>query len=87
MKKKANGDTRITKLTKPDRDLGIKAKTGYCIQCGSIVPFNLSKPYCPNCLKETKEGIDNEFGKIEKYCHYCLHAGIRYTTGRNPATN
>jgi hypothetical protein len=72
LQKKAIKDTRISKRVKPDGRPAIKAKTGYCLHCGRITPFNFSKPYCLDCWKDVKQGIDKEFVTIEKYCHLCL---------------
>lgn len=72
VQKKAIKGTRISKRAKPDRKLSVTAKTGYCLQCGRVIPFNFSKPYCLNCWKKVKQDIDKEFVTIEKYCHLCL---------------
>ncbi len=42
---------------------------GFCIRCAMPITFNLSKPYCRQCMNQVKEeSLDN---KPENYCHSC----------------
>ena len=42
---------------------------GNCIRCGVDIPYDLNKPYCPNCYKEWSAWENPDYK--ESYCHTC----------------
>jgi len=42
---------------------------GFCIRCAIPISFNLTKPYCRNCMNEIK--IKNESSERDNFCHSC----------------
>ena len=55
--------TRITSRTKKD---------GFCIRCGTSIPYNLDSPYCRDCWKKWKEGGENpDYRERDGKCHAC----------------
>lgn len=42
---------------------------GHCVRCGTEIPFNLRKPYCPDHYKSWAQYSNPDF--TEKFCHRC----------------
>jgi hypothetical protein len=42
---------------------------GFCIRCAMPISFNIAKPYCRQCMKESTEESDDD--RMENYCHSC----------------
>jgi len=48
---------------------GVSAYHGFCIRCAMPITFNISKPYCRQCMNQIKNETDS--GKTGNYCHSC----------------
>ncbi len=57
---KAAGVTRTTRRT---------SKPGFCIRCGTKIPYELDAPYCRDCYRVWAEWENPEYE--ESYCHTC----------------
>jgi len=42
---------------------------GYCIHCGSTIPFNTDLPYCPKCFRQWNKHKNVNYK--ESYCNKC----------------
>lgn len=45
------------------------SKIGYCIRCETRIPFNSTKPYCPDCYSVWAEYKNPDY--TENVCHSC----------------
>jgi phosphatidylserine/phosphatidylglycerophosphate/cardiolipin synthase-like enzyme len=56
-------DSRTTRRT---------SKPGFCIRCGTPIPYNLDSPYCRDCWEKWKEGGGNpDYRERDGKCHAC----------------
>ncbi len=42
---------------------------GYCIRCGTAIPYDLEKPFCRKCFSEWLEWENPDYE--ERHCHTC----------------
>jgi len=59
-----------------------KAKIGYCIKKGTLIPYNEEKPFSYDACKEGYSSFDKNVG--QKYCHFSGEESNGETSLANP---
>ena len=68
----APAGTKTRRATSRDADAGRPASLpehGFCIRCGTGIPPDPTKPFCPNCYRSWARS--KKAAHKEEYCHLC----------------